>query len=145
MAPSAVELVLDVDPWPFFFLQPQAVSQSFCVSFAKTTKNRKMKRPWNELKITNKKLKAVPAPRTVNAPKSQVSPKRIMTPKRLSIVRIAPFLRLDFSVLLNFLVLCLTMTTSTKIKTIRLKIMMARMGPRKAAKNTMEWLMKQLW
>ena len=101
------------------------------------------------MQITKRIWKAVEAvvslsPVTVSAPKSHVRPKRNMIPAILMTNLMAVFM-FNCSLLRSSLFrVCLTRTPITKTKMTTLKIRMAKMGPRKAAKNTAGSLMKQL-
>jgi len=108
-----------------------------------------MKKPWKALRITKRTWKAVealesPNPVTVSAPKSHVSPKRNMTPVILISNLIVVFLFTRYLVRSSVLRLCLMSTPITRTKMTTLKSRMAKMGPRKAPKNTAASEMKQL-
>ena len=83
-------------------------------------------------------------PVTVSAPKSHVRPKRNMTPAILMTNLIAVFMFICSFVRSSLFKVYLTRTPITKTKMTTLTIRMAKMGPRKAPKNTVVSLMKQL-
>ena len=119
-------------------------------SLLNTQKNKKMKKPWKALRITKKAWKAVEAleslsPVTVSAPKSHVRPKRNMTPVVLMSSLMTVFLFVCSLVRPSLFRMCLMSIPITKTKMTALKIRMAKMGPRKAPKNTTGSLMKQLY
>ena len=131
--------------------RPQETSsnQDARASLLNTQKNRKMKKPWKALRITKRAWKAVEAseslsPVTVSAPKSHVRPKRDMIPVVLMINLMTVFLFICSLVRPSLFRVCLMRIPITKTKMTALKIRMAKMGPRKAPKNTAESLMKQL-
>lgn len=83
---------------------------------------------------------------TVSAPNSQVRPYRDMMPIMLIISRIVECLSFCFLAPTSLVFrLCRTRTATTMMKTTELNKMMARIGAKKAAKNTTVLLMKQLW
>ena len=87
--------------------------------------------------------KTIEAPVTVKAPNSHVRPKRAITP--MVLIRILMTVcRFALSVVPSFFLACLTSTVITMTNMTELKSMMAKMGPRKAPKNTPMLLMKQL-
>ena len=123
-------------------------------SALRTTKKRKTKNPWRELKMTNihwrtkAASRLVSTPTAVNSDRIHVSPSKVMIPKRERINLQASFggnLRFFLSVLCLWrLRVCLMTTTATVTKIHKLKNMMRRIGPRNAPKKTPMWLMKQL-
>ena len=118
-------------------------------SLLNTQKNRKMKKPWKALKITKRTWKAVealesPNPVTVSAPKSHVRPKRDMTPAILMSNLTAVFTFICCLVCSIVFRVCVMRTPTTMIKMTKLKSNMAKMGPRKAPKNTAGSKTKQL-
>ena len=97
------------------------------------------KRTWKA-----KKAVTLPNPVTVSAPKSHVRPKRNMIPAIVMTNMMALFMFI-FSLMRSSLSkVCLMRTPITKTKMTTLTIRMAKMGPRKAPKNTAGSLMKQL-
>ena len=120
-------------------------------SLLNTQKNKKMKKPWKALRITKRAWKAVEAleslsPVTVSAPKSHVRPKRNMTPVVLMSSLMTVFRLFVCSLVRPSLFrMCLMRIPITKTKMTALKIRIAKMGPRKAPKNTAGSLMKQLY
>ena len=111
--------------------------------------NRKMKKPWKALQITKRTWKAIealasPNPETVSAPKNHVRPKRDMTPAIPMSTLMVVFMSIFFLVRSSFFRICLMMTIITKTKMTMLKSRMAKMGPRKAPKNTAGSETKQL-
>jgi len=118
-------------------------------SLLNTQKNTKMKKPWKALRVTKRTWKAVealesPNPVIVSAPKSHVSPKRNMIPVKLISNLTDVFLFIPSLERPSVLRLCLMITLITKTKMTTLKSRMAKMGPRKALKNTVASEMKQL-
>jgi len=108
-----------------------------------------MKKPWKALRVTKRTWKAVealesPNPVIVSAPKSHVSPKRNMIPVKLISNLTDVFLFIPSLERPSVLRLCLMITLITKTKMTTLKSRMAKMGPRKALKNTVASEMKQL-
>ena len=101
------------------------------------------------MQITKRTWKAVEAvvsliPVTVSAPKSHVRPKRNMIPAIVMNSMMAIF-KFIFSLMRSSLFrVCLMIAPITKTKMTTLTIRMAKMGPRKAPKNTAGSLMKQL-
>ena len=91
-----------------------------------------------------KEAVALPNPVTVSAPKSHVRPKRNMIPAILMTNLMAVFLFICSFVRSSLFRVCLMITPITKTKMTTLTIKMAKMGPRKAPKNTAGSLMKQL-
>ena len=87
---------------------------------------------------------ALPKPVTVSAPKSHVRPKRNMIPAILMNNLTTVFLFICSFVRSSLFRVCLMITPITKTKMTTLTIRMAKMGPRKAPKNTAGSLMKQL-
>ena len=93
------------------------------------------------MQITKRTWKAKEAlaflnPVTVSAPKSHVRPKRNMIPAVLTSNLMAVLLFICCSVQSSVFRVCLMITPITQTKIITLKIRMAKMGPRKAPKNT---------
>ena len=87
--------------------------------------------------------KTIEAPVTVKAPNSHVRPKRAITPMVL-IRTLMTVCRFVLSVVPIFFFACLMSTVITMTNMTELKSMMAKMGPRKAPKNTPVLPMKQL-
>ena len=85
-----------------------------------------------------------PNPVIVSAPKSHVRPKRNMTPVILISNLIIVFLFISSLGRPSVLRLCLMRTLITSAYITALKSRMAKMGPRKAPKNTAPSEMKQL-
>ena len=101
------------------------------------------------MQITKRTWKAkeavtLPNPVTVSAPKSHVRPKRNMIPPILMTNLIAVSFFICSLVRSSLFRVCLMITPITKTKMTTLKIRMAKMGPRKAPKNTAGSVMKQL-
>ena len=101
------------------------------------------------MQITKRTWKAkealvFPNPVTVSAPKSHVRPKRNMIPAVLTSNLMAVLLFIFLLMRSSLSKVCLMITPITKTKTTTLKIRMAKMGPRKAPKNTAGSVMKQL-
>ena len=135
---------VEVSPFGVYRPQDRACNHSCRTSVLRTQKNKKMKNPWKELKTAKSIWKTTDASLIVNAAKTQVRPNRNMMPSRLNMMRM-----LDFCWLLSFtlpvlLRVCLIRITMTVIKMAVLNRRMANMGPRKAPKNTLTSLMKQL-
>lgn len=83
---------------------------------------------------------------TVSAPNSQVRPYRDMMPIMLIISLIVECLSFCFLAPTRLLFrLCRMRTATTMKKTTELNKMMIRIGAKKAVKNTVVLLMKQLW
>ena len=115
-------------------------------SLLKTQKNKKMKKPWNELKTTNRIWKASLSPSTekVRIAKSQVSPKRNITPPMLIIKRIMVLL-----LTLSFIRAAVPLVwriniTITQMNTTILNKSIAMIGPRNAPQKAPGWDRKQL-
>ena len=118
-------------------------------SLLNTQKNRKMKKPWKALKITKRTWKAVealesPNPVTVRAPKSHVRPKRNMTPAILMSNLMVVFTFICCLACSSVFRVCVMRTPITMMKMTKFKSKMAKMGPRKAPKNTAGSKTKQL-
>lgn len=118
-------------------------------SLLSTQKNRKMKKPCEALRITKRIWRAVEAlesanPNIVSAPTSHVSPKRNIILVVLMSNLIAVFLLICALVRSSLFRMCLISTAITMIKMTILKNRMAKMGPRKAPKNTARSKTKQL-
>ena len=118
-------------------------------SLLNTQKNRKMKKPWKALKITKRTWKAVealesPNPVTVRAPKSHVRPKRNMTPAILMSNLMVVFMFICCLACSSVFRVCVMRTPITMMKMTKFKSKMAKMGPRKAPKNTAGSKTKQL-
>ena len=118
-------------------------------SLLSTQKNRKIKKPCEALRITKRIWRAVEAlesanPNIVSAPMSHVSPKRNIIPVVLMSNLIAVFLLICALVRLSLFCVCLMRTPITMIKMTMLMKRMAKMGPRKAPKNTARSKTKQL-
>ena len=126
-----------------FFPQQSTLSQSSRPSLPNTQKKRKMKKPCSELNMAKRVWKTIEAPLTVKAPNNHDRPKRAITP--MVLIRILMTVcRLALSVVPNFFLACLMSTVITMTNMTELKIRMAKMGPRKAPKNTPVLPMKQL-
>ncbi len=119
--------------------------QSSRTSLLRPQKKKKMKNPWEELKMANRNWKAIEASRMVRAAKNQESPNSDMTPtilmsRRMVFVGLCgSFERPRVSLL------CFTRTITTATKTTKLNSKMTKMGPRKTPQNTPKSPMKQLW
>ena len=100
---------------------------------------RSTKRIWNAVEAA-----ALPNPVTVSAPKSHVRPKRDMTLAILMSSLMAVFLFICSLVRPSVFRVCLMRTLITMTKMTTLKIRMAKIGPRKAPKNTAGSEIKQL-
>ena len=126
-----------------FFPQQSTLSQSSRPSLPNTQKKRKMKKPCSELNMAKRVWKTTEALLTVKAPNNHVSPKRAITPMVLirSLVTVCRFV---LSVVPNFFLVCLMRMLITMTNMTELKRRMAKMGPRKAPKNTPGLPMKQL-
>ena len=116
-------------------------NQDSRASLLSTQKNRKMKNPCEALRITKRIWKAVEAlesanPIIVSAPRSHVSPKRNIILAILMSNLMAFFLVICVLVRSSLFRVCLMRTPITMIKMTTLKNRMAKMGPRKAPKNT---------
>ena len=101
------------------------------------------------MRITNRTWKAVealasPNPTTVNAPKSHVRPKRNITLAILTSNLMAVFMFICSLVLRCAFQVCLMRVLITMIKMTMLKSRIAKMGPRKAPRNTAGSKTKQL-
>ena len=101
------------------------------------------------MQITKRTWKAkeavtLPNPVTVSAPKSHVRPKRNMIPAILMTNLTTVFFFISSLVRSSLCRVCLIITLIMKTKMTTLTIRMAKMGPRKAPKNTAVSLMKQL-
>ena len=127
----------------FFLPQQSTLSQSSRPSFPNTQKKRKMKKPCSELNMAKRNWKAMEASRTVKAANIHVSPKRAINPMVVSITRMTVCC-FDLSLLTICFLACLMSTLITTTKMTMLKSRMAKMGPRKAPKNTPVLPMKQL-
>jgi len=129
---------------PGIFLPQQSTcSQSSRPSFPRTQKNRKMKKPCNELKMAKRNWNTVEPSKKVKKANTHISPKRAITPPMLIISLMTAF-RFVCSLLPNFLRLCLMSTLITRLYITTLKRRMAKIGPRKAPKNTPVFPIKQL-
>ena len=97
-------------------------------------------------KITWKAVEAVVSlsPVTVSALNSHVRPKRNIILAILMINLMAVFMFICSLVRSSLFRVCLTRTLITETKMTTFTIRMAKMGPRKAPKNTARSLMKQL-
>ena len=93
--------------------------------------------------MAKRNWKAVEASRTVRAPNTHVNPKRAITPMIL-IMSLTTVFRFAWSLPANFLWICLARTLITETNMTALKSRMAKIGPRKAPKNTPVLPMKQL-
>ena len=130
---------------PGIFLPQQSTqSQCFWPSLPNTQKKRKMKKPCSELNMAKRNWKAVEASRTVRAPNIHVSPKRAITPTML-VMSLKTLCWFTWSLLANFFRRLFWISTLMTVKnTTALRSKMAKMGPRKAPKNTPGSPMKQL-
>ena len=103
-----------------------------------------MKKPWRELNSAKRIWNTSEAEETVSAANSHVSPKRNITPVILISRRIAVAVVICSLVLSEVFLKCRISTITTATKMTMLKRRMAKMGPRKAPKNTPVLPMKQL-
>ena len=126
-----------------FLLQQSTFTQNIWPSIPNTQKKTKIKKPWRELNIAKRNWKAVEASRTVRAPNTHVNPKRDITPMMLT-MSLKMIFRFAWFVVAYFLRICFVSTLITMINMMVLKSRMAKMGPRKAPKNTPVSPMKQL-
>ena len=116
-------------------------NQDSRASLLSTQKNRKMKKPCEALRITKRICKAVEAlesanPIIVSAPMSHVSPNRNIILAVLMSKLMASFLVVCALVRSSLFRVCLMRTQITMIKMTALNNRMAKMGPKKAPKNT---------
>ena len=116
-------------------------NQDSRASLLSTQKNRKMKKPCEALRITKRICKAVEAlesanPVIVSAPMSHVSPNRNIILAVLMSKMMASFLVICALVRSSLFRVCLMRTQITMIKMTTLNNRMAKMGPKKAPKNT---------
>ena len=112
-------------------------------SFPSTQKKRKMKKPCREVKMVKRYWNVSEASDMVSAPNTHDIPKRNMIPKVLMNNRLTPSTTC-FSLLPYFFIECITSTLITSTKMTELKIIMAKIGTRKAPKKTPTSPMKQL-
>ena len=124
-------------------------NQDSRASLLSTQKNRKMKKPCEALRITKRICKAVEAlesanPIIVSAPMSHVSPNRNIILAVLMSKLMASFLVICALVRSSLFRVCLMRTLITMIKMTTLNNRMAKIGPKKAPKNTARSLIKQL-
>ena len=110
----------------------------------KTHKNRKIKKPWKPLKTTKRIWKGSEAPEMVRAPKIHVSPNNDVMP-----VMLINSLKAVFCFICSFrcpivFLMCLTRTITTTIIMTKLKSRTAKIGSKKAPKNTLRSPIKQL-
>ena len=121
-----------------------------CASLLKTTRKRKIKNPWRELKTANRIEKTFElCSVTVNAPNSQLNPKRQSKHQYfISSCTVNPTLNSSSFILA---LKCLrqqryfSWTATTAMYMIVFRRSIKPIGPRKAAKNTAVFPMKQLW
>ena len=139
------------DGWENLDLQPQenTSNQDSRASLLNTQKNRKIKKPWNALRITKTTWNAVEdigsvKPVTVSAPNSHGRPKRKETPMMLMRSLTALFWSICCFVWPIFFTLCLMSTLITIAKMTVLKSRMTKIGPRNVPKNNAALEMKQL-
>ena len=116
---------------------------SWRASFPSTQKKRKMKKPCSEVKMVKRYWNVSEASDMVRAPNTHDIPKRNMILKILMSNHLTPSTTC-LSLLPYFFIECITSTLITSTKMTELKIIMAKIGTRKAPKNTPTSPMKQL-